>query len=48
MDKTQVIIAAAQRTPIGAFQGVLAPATAPQLGAAAIAGAIAQSRDRAR
>ena len=43
MDKTQVIIAAAQRTPIGAFQGVLAPATAPQLGAAAIAGAIARA-----
>ena len=43
MDKTQVIIAAAQRTPIGAFQGVLAPATAPQLGAAAIAGAIAKA-----
>jgi acetyl-CoA C-acetyltransferase len=43
MDKIQVIIAAAQRTPIGAFQGVLAPATAPQLGAAAIAGAIAKA-----
>ena len=47
MDKTQVIIAAATRTPIGAFQGVLAPATAPQLGAAAIAGALASRRDRA-
>ncbi|HET9474473.1 MAG TPA: acetyl-CoA C-acyltransferase, partial [Steroidobacteraceae bacterium] len=43
MDKTQVIIAAAQRTPIGAFQGALAPATAPQLGAAAIAGAISKA-----
>ncbi len=43
MDKTQVIIAAAQRTPIGAFQGALAPATAPQIGAAAIAGAIAKA-----
>jgi len=43
MDNTQVIIAAAQRTPIGAFQGVLAPASAPQLGAAAIAGAIAKA-----
>jgi acetyl-CoA C-acetyltransferase len=42
MDRTQVIIASAVRTPIGAFQGVLAPATAPQLGAAAIAGAIAR------
>jgi acetyl-CoA C-acetyltransferase len=45
MDKTpnsdrQVIIAAAQRTPIGAFQGVLSPATAPQLGTAAIRGAL--------
>jgi acetyl-CoA C-acetyltransferase len=42
MDKTDVIIASAVRTPIGAFQGVLSPATAPQLGAAAIAGAIAR------
>jgi acetyl-CoA C-acetyltransferase len=38
---SRVVIAAAIRTPIGAFQGALAPATAPQLGAAAIAGAIA-------
>ena len=30
-----VVIVAASRTPIGAFQGVLAPVTAPQLGAAA-------------
>jgi acetyl-CoA C-acetyltransferase len=37
----EVIIAAAARTPIGAFQGVLSPATAPQLGAAAIRGALA-------
>src|SRR6187455_1518979 len=36
-----IIIAAAQRTPIGAFQGVLAPVTAPQLGTAAIKGALA-------
>jgi acetyl-CoA C-acetyltransferase len=36
-----VVIAAATRTPIGAFQGVLAPVTAPQLGAAAIKGALA-------
>jgi acetyl-CoA C-acetyltransferase len=35
-----VIIAAAVRTPIGAFQGVLTPVTAPQLGAAAIKGAL--------
>jgi acetyl-CoA C-acetyltransferase len=41
---TQVIIAAAQRTPIGAFQGVLSPMTATQLGAAAIKGALAAAR----
>lgn len=35
-----VVILAAQRTPIGAFQGVLSPVTAPQLGAVAIRGAI--------
>jgi acetyl-CoA C-acetyltransferase len=40
MDKKQVVIVAATRTPIGAFQGVLTPATAPQLGAAAIKGAL--------
>jgi acetyl-CoA C-acetyltransferase len=43
MDK-QVVIAAATRTPIGAFQGVLAPATAPQLGAAAIRAALAAAK----
>jgi acetyl-CoA C-acetyltransferase len=36
----EIVIAAAIRTPIGAFQGVLAPATAPQLGAAAIGAAL--------
>jgi acetyl-CoA C-acetyltransferase len=43
MDKnsTEVVITSAVRTPIGAFQGVLAAATAPQLGSAAITGAIA-------
>jgi len=35
-----VLIVAARRTPIGAFQGVLSGATAPQLGAAAIRGAL--------
>src|SRR5688572_11463604 len=40
MDKSQVIIASAQRTPIGAFQGVLSAANAPQLGTAAIRGAL--------
>ncbi|HEY5102430.1 MAG TPA: beta-ketoacyl synthase N-terminal-like domain-containing protein, partial [Steroidobacteraceae bacterium] len=34
------VIVAAKRTPIGAFQGVLAPVSAPQLGAAAIRGAL--------
>jgi acetyl-CoA C-acetyltransferase len=40
MDRNQVVIASAQRTPIGAFQGALSPATAPQLGTAAIRGAL--------
>ena len=40
----EVIIAAATRTPIGAFQGVLSPVTAPQLGAAAIKGALAAAQ----
>jgi acetyl-CoA C-acetyltransferase len=35
-----VVLVAARRTPIGAFQGVLAGATAPQLGAAALRGAL--------
>ncbi len=38
---SSVVIVAAQRTPLGAFQGVLAGATAPQLGAAAARGAMA-------
>src|SRR5512134_263815 len=41
MDNKHVVITSAMRTPIGAFQGVLAPMTAPQLGAAAIRGALA-------
>jgi len=36
----EVVIVAARRTPIGAFQGVLSAATAPQLGAAALRGAL--------
>lgn len=43
MSDQSVVIVAAKRTPIGAFQGVLAPVTAPQLGAAAAKGAIAAS-----
>lgn len=35
-----IVLLAARRTPIGAFQGVLAPLTATQLGAAAIRGAL--------
>jgi acetyl-CoA C-acetyltransferase len=41
MSSEPVVIVAAKRTPIGAFQGALSAATAPDLGAAAIAGAIA-------
>ena len=40
MSSDSVVIVAAMRTPIGAFQGVLSGATAPQLGATAIRGAI--------
>ena len=40
MEKIEVVIAAARRTPIGAFQGALSPVSAPQLGAAAIRGAL--------
>lgn len=41
MSSDSVVIVAAKRTPIGAFQGVLSGATATQLGAAAIGGAVA-------
>jgi acetyl-CoA C-acetyltransferase len=44
MDKPvsrEVVIASAIRTPIGAFQGVLSPVPAPELGAAAIKAALA-------
>ena len=43
MTVDSVVIVAAKRTPIGAFQGVLAGAPTHDLGAAAIAGAIADS-----
>ena len=36
MSSDSVVIVAAKRTPIGAFQGALSGATAPQLGATAI------------
>ena len=38
-----IVIAAAIRTPMGGFQGALAGVTAPQLGAQAIAGALARA-----
>src|SRR6266403_2242068 len=40
MSDHDVVIVSAKRTPIGAFQGALAPVTAPQLGSAAIKAAI--------
>ena len=40
MSREQVVIVSARRTPIGAFQGVLAPLTSPQLGAVAASAAI--------
>jgi acetyl-CoA C-acetyltransferase len=40
MSDHNVVIVSAQRTPIGAFQGVLAPVTAPQLGTAAAKAAL--------
>lgn len=39
----EVLIVAARRTPIGSFQGVLAPMTAPQLGAVAVQAAVKDS-----
>jgi acetyl-CoA C-acetyltransferase len=44
MDSNHVVITSAMRTPIGAFQGVLSPMSAPQLGAAAIKGALAAAQ----
>lgn len=43
MSDHDVVIVSAKRTPIGAFQGALAPATATQLGSAAIKAAIEAS-----
>jgi acetyl-CoA C-acetyltransferase len=40
MSDHDVVIVAAKRTPIGAFQGALSPMTAPQLGSAAVRAAI--------
>lgn len=38
-----IVIVGAARTPMGGFQGVLSPLTAPQLGAAAIRAAVARA-----
>jgi acetyl-CoA C-acetyltransferase len=43
MNSDPVVILAARRTPVGAFQGAFANVTAPQLGAAAIKAALADS-----
>ncbi len=41
--ETQIVIAAAQRTPIGGFQGDLSPVATPALGATAIRAALEQA-----
>jgi acetyl-CoA C-acetyltransferase len=43
MNSDPVVILSARRTPVGAFQGVFAGITAPQLGAVAIRAALADS-----
>ncbi len=43
MEHDPVVIVGARRTPMGAFQGALSGKTAPELGALAIAAALAQS-----
>lgn len=43
MSDTSIVIVAARRTPIGAFQGVFSPLKATALGAAAIRAAVAES-----
>ncbi len=43
MKSDPVVILAARRTPVGAFQGAFATVTAPQLGSAAIKAALADS-----
>ena len=42
-DKDPIVIAAAARTPMGAFQGVLKDVAAPDLGARAIEAALARA-----
>ncbi len=48
MSNTEIVIAAAKRTPLGAFQGIFAPVSAPQLGAWALRGAIEAAGIEAR
>ena len=43
MQHDPIVITRAARTPIGSFQGALAPVSAPDLGAAAVAAAIERS-----
>jgi acetyl-CoA C-acetyltransferase len=43
MNSDAVVILAARRTPVGAFQGALSTVTAPQLGSVAIKAAVADS-----
>ena len=43
MSTDPVVIVAARRTPIGAFQGVFSDASATQLGASAVAAAVSDS-----
>ena len=38
-----IVILSAARTPLGGFQGAFAPLTAPQLGATALAAAVARA-----
>ena len=44
MSRDPLVILSARRTPVGAFQGVFAAMTAPQLGSVAIKAALADSR----
>ncbi len=43
MSSDPIVVTAARRTPIGSFQGALSPVSAPELGSAAIAAALADS-----
>jgi len=42
MSSDSIVIVAAKRTPVGAFQGALSGATAPELGATAIRAVLAE------